>query len=244
MIGKRLKYFVKSSTGEKISFLTKQYFVFKDGRIFDNSRKEFVKQRENKNGYMIVNLTDDDGKQQTSIGVHRIVASAFLRLLEKGEVVHHIDHDRKNNNLFNLEIIPVIEHQRQHALENWAAGLMGGVAAKSSEYMKKAWSNGTYDGFGAKIRKAWAAGAYEVRVRKLSKQVAQIDKNGNLIHVWPSTMAAKRSGYSQGDVSACCRGEYKTHKGYRWMWYNEYLAQQETPKEQWESRQLFLDFSE
>lgn len=57
--------------------------------------------------------------------------------------------------------------------------------------------------------------------RNKSKRVLQLDLSGNLIHVWPSASETQRNGFSQGNVSACCRGERKTHKGYKWQYAKE-----------------------
>lgn len=53
---------------------------------------------------------------------------------------------------------------------------------------------------------------------KLSKQVGAFDKNGELVMTFPSTMEASRQGFHKGNVSACCIGERKTHKGFTWRY--------------------------
>jgi hypothetical protein len=45
------------------------------------------------------------GNRQMGAIVHRLVAAAFLRPIERGEEVNHIDHDKRNNAVKNLEII-------------------------------------------------------------------------------------------------------------------------------------------
>lgn len=52
---------------------------------------------------------------------------------------------------------------------------------------------------------------------KCSKKVYQY-KNDILVNIYPSASECKRNGYSQGHVSACCRGERKTHKSYTWSY--------------------------
>lgn len=42
---------------------------------------------------------------------------------------------------------------------------------------------------------------------------------------YPSQCEAKREGYSQGAISACCRGKLKSYKGYKWMYLSDYEAQ-------------------
>ena len=51
-----------------------------------------------------------------------------------------------------------------------------------------------------------------------SKQVYQYTLNGELVKVWNSVSECGRNGFNRGHVAACCRGECKTHKGYKWSY--------------------------
>ena len=51
---------------------------------------------------------------------------------------------------------------------------------------------------------------------KQSKKVLQLSLSGELIREWSSTSECGRNGFKQSSVAACCRGERKTHKGFRW----------------------------
>lgn len=62
---------------------------------------------------------------------------------------------------------------------------------------------------------------FGTRNEKISKRVAAYDKNGELIMVFPSTREAGRQGFRNSHVSACCRGERKTHKGYTWKYLDD-----------------------
>lgn len=54
---------------------------------------------------------------------------------------------------------------------------------------------------------------------KLSKKVEQYDLNNNLINTFKSANDAKRlTGFSQGHISECCRGEIKQYNGYIWKY--------------------------
>lgn len=55
-----------------------------------------------KDGYFRVALTHKDGTRK-SIGVHRIIALTFLENKNNYPVVNHIDHNKQNNNVINLE---------------------------------------------------------------------------------------------------------------------------------------------
>lgn len=50
-----------------------------------------------------------------------------------------------------------------------------------------------------------------------SKQVGAF-KDGKLIITFSSTNEARRNGFDQSAVCACCNGKRKTHKGYSWRY--------------------------
>ena len=53
---------------------------------------------------------------------HRYVMEQHLgRKLSKNECVHHINGDRHDNRLENLELISRAEHNREHALKNFSS---------------------------------------------------------------------------------------------------------------------------
>lgn len=222
---RRLRKYRKPGTGELLSFDTKQYYVTDTGQVYDGERHRYVKQHENRKGYLVLNLRDNAGKQHTSILVHDLVATLFQRLLQKGEHVHHRDHCKTNNRLENIEIIDGGEHSRMH----WKDGTMDGLAEK----IRKARQDGRYNAVGDKLRKAWQDGCFDGH----KKQVAQLDKDGRLLRVWSSTAECRSQGFSQGDVWMCCNGKQKTHNGYVWKFLEDYQ------KEQKEAQQLELDFS-
>jgi len=206
---KRLLEFRRPRTGKLVTFKAKQYYVTSDGMVYDGNRKRYLKQYENK-GYMAVDLRDDNGQRHTGIGVHRLVATCFLRLLEKGETVHHIDKNRKKNNLSNLEILTASEHQRQHNLENW--------------------QNGTFDAAHEKTMNVGNSYCH-------AKQVAQLSLDGRLIKVWPSTAQCHRNGYDRRNVFSCCNGKrkHKTYKGFKWMWLEDFQKKQKEERRELET---------
>jgi hypothetical protein len=65
------------------------------------------------NGYISITRGKDKGRSQ-----HQVVAEMILgRPLRPDEVVHHIDHNRANNDPANLEVMTRSEHTRLHAKE-------------------------------------------------------------------------------------------------------------------------------
>lgn len=52
---------------------------------------------------------------------------------------------------------------------------------------------------------------------KLSKKVGAF-KNNELVLSFPSLMEAQRNGFNIGNISECCNGKRKTHKGFEWRY--------------------------
>lgn len=52
--------------------------------------------------------------------------------------------------------------------------------------------------------------------------IVQLDDNMNLIKIFPSACEAKRNGFNQGSISACCKGKLKHHHGFKWMFLSDY----------------------
>lgn len=73
-----------------------------------------MKPRDNGNGYMYVNLSKN-GKYK-SVTVHRLVAKAFLEKKPDKNQVNHIDGNKANNNVSNLEWTDRYENM-QHAFK-------------------------------------------------------------------------------------------------------------------------------
>lgn len=65
------------------------------------------------NGYIEVTIGEHKGR-----GLHVVlVEQAIGRPIKADEVVHHIDHNRSNNELKNLQLMTRSEHTRLHRLE-------------------------------------------------------------------------------------------------------------------------------
>ena len=57
-----------------------------------------------------------------------------------------------------------------------------------------------------------------------SKKVVQLTLDGDLVKVWDSAKdAVREEGFSDSHISNCCKGKRKTHRGYKWVYYEEYI---------------------
>lgn len=88
------------------------YYASSDGVIYRSDMT--VIKPFNSNGYYQVYLKDDLGVSKVK-GVHQLIASTFIDDYKSNDVVHHIDQDKHNNALNNLQVKSRSEHSRQHA---------------------------------------------------------------------------------------------------------------------------------
>lgn len=100
-----------------------KYKITKDGRVFAKHTNKFLNPYDNGLGYKAIKLILDGKRKQ--FYVHRLVASTFIGNTE-GFVVNHIDGNKSNNCVENLEICTQKENQK-HAFKN---GLLKGFVSK------------------------------------------------------------------------------------------------------------------
>lgn len=67
----------------------------------NNSKERFLKASKEGNGYLRVGLSKDGKKKDFK--VHRLVASAFIENPNNLPQINHIDEDKQNNHVSNLE---------------------------------------------------------------------------------------------------------------------------------------------
>lgn len=92
-----------------------------------------VRQREGKNGYMIVTLSRQSKRQH--LLVHRLVAATFISPIPPGMDVCHFDGDKTNNTLENLRI----DTRKANVADNVRLGKHNrGERCGSNKYSEKA----------------------------------------------------------------------------------------------------------
>jgi hypothetical protein len=77
------------------------YLIYETGDVFNNKKNRFLKPSKMKNGYIKVELCKN-GKQKT-FKIHRLVAEYYIPNPENKPEVNHIDGDKCNNSVENLE---------------------------------------------------------------------------------------------------------------------------------------------
>ena len=94
-----------------------QYSITEDGRVYSHKINKWVKQQISNNGYYVVSIGSDSGVRYRK-KVHRLLLQIYKPIEDSDSyVVNHIDGDKKNNDLSNLEWCTVKENS-YHALDN------------------------------------------------------------------------------------------------------------------------------
>jgi len=99
-----------------------KYIIYSDGRVYSTRYNKFLKGDINRGGYHTVTLYYKGNRKTKKI--HRLVAEAFIPKVEGKDYVNHIDGDKDNNDVSNLEWCTVYEnnlHARKTGLNDIAS---------------------------------------------------------------------------------------------------------------------------
>lgn len=93
------------------------YFVTPDGEIYSSLNRRLLKVRQGTKpaGYKFIGITTDFGPKYKH--VHRLVAQTFIPNPENLPEVNHIDGNKSNNRVQNLEWVTRSQNA-QHAMDN------------------------------------------------------------------------------------------------------------------------------
>lgn len=153
-----------------------------NSRILPEKTKQH---RLDKYGYPCLMLSKNGKK--THFTVHRLVATAFIPNPEKKAQINHIDGNKQNNHVSNLEWCTPQENVTHSVI----TGLKGTAKGKKR--------------------------SYKVKQPARRKPVNQYSLDGVLITTYESlTDAANKTGSQITHISGCCLGVSKTHNGYMW----------------------------
>lgn len=96
-----------------------KYSVSKDGEVFSLFSQRLLtpyQSIDKAGGYVVVHMVSDCGKNKT-VKVHRLVAEMYLPKVDGKNQVNHIDGNKLNNSLRNLEWVSPSENTK-HAIDN------------------------------------------------------------------------------------------------------------------------------
>ena len=153
-----------------------------------NSKGKVMKQRKGKDGYMRIDLFKD-GKHKSYL-VHRLVLSTFKANPRNCSDVNHIDENKENNSLNNLE---------------WTShkdNLNYGTRNKRVAATNKA--NGHY----AKL----------ARINSDKKSIPVYCTTNNTVYK-SAHEAARQLNLDQGSINKCLKGKFTHTGGYKFEYY-------------------------
>lgn len=146
-------------------------------KLYQNKRNKYIQSSLCKNGVCRVLRT------------HRLIAKTFLKNPNNYPCINHIDGDKTNNKVTNLEWCT----QKHNVKEAWRMGL-----CKPSENQKKA--------------------ARKFCQTKKIKKVAQYNKKNELIKIWKSQKEASiKTNISKTAINNNVVGLSKSAGGYIWV---------------------------
>ncbi|WP_419790689.1 NUMOD4 domain-containing protein [Staphylococcus chromogenes] len=95
------------------------YKISNHGRVWSCKKNQFIKPNNNGNGYHRISLYKNGATK--SMYIHRLVGLHFLPLIKGKELINHIDENRSNNHVSNLEWCNSVENAH-HLEANMRAG--------------------------------------------------------------------------------------------------------------------------
>lgn len=221
------------------------YLVSDIGRV-KNQRTGRILKPDKSGKYLRVTLSKNGEKNRES--VHRLVYESFCGEIPEGMEVDHIDGNKLNNKVENLRCVthkenvnnPITkEKQIKGCINNaqdpeWKRKNTDAIKKRSQN---KEWLKNTTEANKKKAKNPewlrknaeaamkrakdpdWLRKNSEAAKKALGKQVEQYTLDGKFVRAWESVCeAAKTLGYSQGNISSCCRGERKSAYGYIWKY--------------------------
>ena len=92
------------------------YTVSNTGKVYNIRLNKFMKPYIDVNGYEAVRLSSPKIDKVYGFKIHRLVLFNFYPALDKNLQVNHIDSNRRNNNLYNLEGVNTRENSSHRSL--------------------------------------------------------------------------------------------------------------------------------
>ena len=153
-----------------------------------NPREKILKQIKDKFGYLHVILCKNGNIKNCK--VHRLVAKAFIPNPNNLPTVNHINEDKTDNRVYNLEWMNMSQQQRHGTCQQRRV-----ASTNYTEIAEKLTNR-----------------------QDLSKQVYQYSLDLKLIKIWKSTAECGRNGYGRTAIASCCNGKRKSHKNFIWSY--------------------------
>ena len=210
-------------------------------------KERILKLQYDRCGYLYVSLRNRDNRKKFK--VHRLVAEAFIPNPKNKPCVDHINTIRDDNRVENLRWVTVKENSNNELTRNNISESQKGKTISEETKKKISESNKgrviseetrrklSEVGKGREVSEETRKKISEIHKGKTvseetknkiketrkRKPIIQLTLNGEIIKLWASTREPDKEGFNHKHIIECCKGKAKTHKGYRWMYYEDYI---------------------
>lgn len=158
----------------------------------------------NSHGYLVVILYKNGIRK--NFKNHRLTAIAFIPNPNNLPEVNHLDENKTNSNVDNLEWCT--------GKYNMNYGNAKRIAVANTNYVKRS-ANTDY-------KRKVANTDYVTIGSKLGKPINQFDRQGVFIGTYPGArQAGRKLGINQSDITQCCKGKKKIAGGFIWKYKEE-----------------------
>lgn len=214
-------------------FRDSYYLISQTGKIKNARNNTLLKGSLDQYGYKYFHLHSTINK---NIWIHRAVWETFGDNLIDGMVINHIDGNKLNNHIDNLEQVSSKEN-KQHELRALhpeknkivyqfdKKGNLLAIYASINECARQLNLDSRHISSCVQDKIASVKGFifcsssddFMKRKHQPPKEIAQYDLNGQLIKIYPSiTEAVRTTGFSKSNIINCLNGQYKTANGFKW----------------------------
>ncbi len=214
------------------------YMVNKKGQIYSKNTKRLLKIQKDKCGYFYICIRKNNKGYNNF--VHRLVAQTFIPNPENKKFVNHINHNRDDNNLENLEWV-TIEENMKHSYESKDTkrkntvgiikykkvdGILEEVAKFKSirEAYKEAKIGVT--SFHTFMKKdnhptySWKIDLTKIAIKSktFTRPIIQLLKGKEINRFDSAKEAARIIGIDSGGIYAVCKEKQKSAGGFQWKY--------------------------
>ena len=201
------------------------YLVTSKGRVLslkDNNGKDRIKelnQFKDKYGYMFVSLYKNN--KLHSKKVHRLVAQAFIPNPDNKIEVNHIDENKTNNHVSNLEWMTHKENIN-HGTRNERASKSNTGKKRSEEAKRKMSEKHKGKKLSEETKRKMSESRKGVNNYK-ARAVIGFKINGCSMKYYSFINECRKDGFIPCHISSCCKNKRKSHKGYKWYYADEFF---------------------
>ena len=178
-------------------------------QIYSLNTMKHLKPSISKKGYLVLSLSNNSIKRRLQL--HRLIYEAVYGKIPNGYQIHHIDHDKTNNNPSNLMLIESSAHLSLHK--------KGFVYTEESRRKMSISAKKLNRIITPELRAKMIAGHIGKKHKPSvhlpqRKPILMIDKNNCVVKEYPYVNATAADGFKPSNVSQCCQGTRKTHHGF------------------------------